>query len=247
MMGACTIQDFTKTWTAKHQDVGFMSRLFIVGADDPTTRIPVPREPDPTALETLVEELKALFDEVRKCPVKYEWSPEAFEVWTRYYYENFGDSEEWNRIDTYAFRLMALQTLLEGDEQVSKATVQNVVELLNYEVAVRTILAPVIADNQAAEMEALIVRALAGVDWLSHRDLYRKANASRKGTKMFADALRNLELDKQITSRKEERRVLYALAHDLEESDIEGVISHVDDSLGKFNTLCINELAYRTV
>src|SRR5207247_9291233 len=42
LIGASTLEDFTKTWSVKHEDAGFFSRLLLVAADaDKRIRRPV--------------------------------------------------------------------------------------------------------------------------------------------------------------------------------------------------------------
>lgn len=60
---------------------------------------------------------------------------DAEELWAKFY-ETFGDGPEWNRIDTYGFRLMAVQAVLRGEKTVTKENVQQVIEFLQYEVGI---------------------------------------------------------------------------------------------------------------
>ena len=165
MLGASTLDDFRKTWVAKHTDAGFFSRLLIVGADYTGRRVSRPPQADKVALDTLATELRKRVEQLQKeyrqngGPVEISLDPDAAKIWDSFYC-SFGEGKEWDRIDTYGFRLMAIQAVLEGVRCVTKAIAQQVVEFLQYEVAVRWIVQPIIAENAAAEMEELIMRYL---------------------------------------------------------------------------------------
>lgn len=213
VIGACTTDDFTTVWTAKQEDAGFLSRLLLVGADDPVLKKSIPKQPDAKKLDNLVKSVQGLFEEVKECPAVFELNAEAEQLWTNYHTSSIGPENVWNRIDTYGFRLMALQALLEGDETVRKATVQRIIDFLNYEVAVRTLLEPNIGENQAAVMERAIIRALRDAGWVKHRELQRRTNYNRYGVKMFNNATASLEQDGQIEIErgKNGRPVAYRL------------------------------------
>jgi hypothetical protein len=57
LIGASTLEDFTKTWSVKHEDAGFFSRLLLVGGDVGEKRISRPQNPDPEQLTRLVREV----------------------------------------------------------------------------------------------------------------------------------------------------------------------------------------------
>jgi hypothetical protein len=158
LIGASTLDDFTKTWSTKHKDAGFFSRLLLV-AGDTDRRIHRPVDPDSDKLAELVRDVKALVSSVIGGSKVFKMDSDADEVWAKFYAE-FGDGPEWNRIDTYGFRLMVVQAVLRGEATVTKETVQEVIDFLQYEVAVREAVSPVIAENPVAQMEELIRRHL---------------------------------------------------------------------------------------
>jgi len=75
---------------------------------------------------------------------------------------------------------MALQAVLRGENIVTKENVQQVVEFLQCEVAVREAVSPVIAENPVAQMEELIRRFLPEGTIMTKRELQRKTNYSRR-------------------------------------------------------------------
>jgi hypothetical protein len=129
LVGASTPEDFREAWSSKHANAGFFSRLLIV-AGDTDRRIARPVDPDPEKLNQLIREVKLLVTSVITAPRLLKMDPAAEAIWAMFY-ENFGDRDgpEWNRIDTYGFRLMTLQAVLRGEDTVTKANVQQVVGL----------------------------------------------------------------------------------------------------------------------
>src|SRR5207245_9081793 len=89
LIGARTLEDFTKTWSAKHKDTGFFSRLLVVAADT-TRRIHRPADPDGAKLGALVQEVKGLVSSVIVSPKVFTMDQEADEAW-KMFYEAFGD------------------------------------------------------------------------------------------------------------------------------------------------------------
>src|SRR3989442_14177718 len=87
---------------------------------------------------------------------------------------------------------MALQAVLRRDNVVTRENVQQVIEFLQYEVAVRAAVAPVVAENPVAKMEELIRRVLPVGRTLSKRDLQRRTNSHRYGIEVFDRALTNM-------------------------------------------------------
>jgi hypothetical protein len=114
LIGASTLEDFTKAWSGKHEDAGFFGRLLLV-AGDADKRIPRPVDPDARVLAALVEEVKHRVSSVIKTRLVLRVDKDADELWAKFY-ESFGDGPEWNRIDTYGFRLMAVQAVLRRGE-----------------------------------------------------------------------------------------------------------------------------------
>jgi hypothetical protein len=207
LLGASTLDDFWKTWKGRHADAGFFSRLFLVGAERSEKRIPRPIPADAAKRQALVDRTKDLLARLEAgykanngTSVEYPLDAEAEAVWDRFY-DSFGEGKEWDRIDTYGFRLMVILTVLKGNQTITEAVANHVVELLKYQVEVRHIVQPVIADNAVAEMEQLILRSLpTSGQAISRRTLYRKTHADRKGLSVFNRAIENLSLDGQITS-----------------------------------------------
>lgn len=233
LIGASTVDDFVKTWKGQHQDAGFLNRLLIVGVDRPEKDIAFPVDPEADRLEVIRRSISELYQDVQQRPRKYRLSKEAERLWSEFYAQR-GDSPEWDRIDTYGLRLMALQTLLERDEAVTAETVERVISFLSYEVVVRQAATPIVAENQTAELEQQIQSKLANVSEMTKRTLYRATNANRKGIQIFNRALDNLAKEGVIVYWGKGRSVLYRLAIPEDASDgIASVIRDSDDNQGQ--------------
>jgi hypothetical protein len=235
LIGASTLEDFTKAWSGKHEDAGFFSRLLLV-AGDTDRRIPRPVDPDASALAKVVREVKELVASVIKSPPQVlQMDENAQDLWAKFY-DSFGDGPEWNRIDTYGFRLMAVQVVLRGEKTVTLENVRQVIDFLQYEVAVRAAVAPVVADNPVAKMEELIRRHLPAGRTVSRRELQRRTNSHRYGIDVFDRALGNMRRNEEVIQTKTKgKTVLYTRAEpDGEEEGfrefvVSGVIEVDDD------------------
>jgi hypothetical protein len=210
LIGASTLEDFTKTWSAKHKDTGFFSRLLVVAADT-DKRIHRPVDPDAAKLASLVREVKGLVLSVIASPKVFKMDQDADEAWKKFY-DAFGDGPEWNRIDTYGFRLMVVQAVLRHEGTVTRDNVQQVIDFLQYEVAVREAVSPVIAENSAAQMEELIRRHLAEGQTMRKRDLARKTNYQRLGIEIFERAITNMTKNGEIICKMEGKSALLTRA-----------------------------------
>jgi len=236
VIGASTLEDFTKAWSSKHKDTGFFSRLLLVAADT-DKRIHRPLDPDSGKLTEIIDEVKALVSSVITQPKVFTMDPDADETWKKFY-DSFGDGAEWNRIDTYGFRLMAIQAVLRGENSITKGNVQQVVDFLHYEVAIREIVNPVIAENPVAQMEELIRIHLPEGMTMRKRELQRKTNYQRLGIEIFDRAIGNMVKNEEITFAKEGKSILYsrtkledAPEFDFDEMVICDVIGSEDDNL----------------
>lgn len=231
LVGASTLEDFTNAWSAQHKDAGFFSRLLIV-AGDVDKRIPRPLDPKSENFDALVNKVKALVSLVAARPRVLTMDEDADNIWAQFY-SSFGDGPEWNRIDVYGCRLMALQAILRDEQVVTKENVKQIVEFLQYEVAVREAVCPIIAENPVAQMEELIRRHFPKGMTMSKRDLQRKTNYTRHGIEAFDRAVSNMVRNHEVTPPQESgKSVLYTRIRDNEDcprdaNDPKDVVSNV--------------------
>jgi hypothetical protein len=215
LIGASTLEDFKLTWTSKHADAGFFSRLMIV-AGDTDKRIPRPIEPDAAKLDSLIQDVKRLIASVVAARPVLKMDEEAEVIWAKFY-ETIGDGPEWNRIDTYGLRLMVLQAVLRREQSITKTNVQGVVEFLQFEVAIRNAVSPIIAENPIAQMEESIRRFFPEGTTMTRRDLQRKTNYTRLGIEIFDRAITNMIRNDELTREEKGKSILYTRASSEEE------------------------------
>jgi hypothetical protein len=228
IVGASTLEDYQKAWSGKHKDTGFFSRLFIVPAEPTAERIAVPVSADATQHANLCAKTLECIEGLKKQRVEFDLEPEAAQLWEGFYSE-FGDGDEWNRIDTYAFRLMALQAVVIEEKSITKEIMEDVIKLSRYQTEARLAVSPVIAENQCAVVEQLIRRALPEGTTLAKRALQRKINADRYGIQHFHNALRNLESTGEVSRMQQGKTVIYTRI-DEGEDELSSVINTDDDS-----------------
>ena len=207
LIGASTLEDFTKAWAGKHEDVGFFSRLLLV-ASDTDKRISLPLDPAPQLLEVLLQRVQSLLSSVIGRAKTINVDDDAAQIWDQFY-SAFGDGPEWNRIDAYGFRLMVVQAILRQEKSITKENVQQVIDFLQYEVAVRRMVAPVIAETPAAKMEELIRRHLQEGETVTRRDLQRRTNYTRYGIDVFERAVTSMKKNGELAEREDGRTTLY--------------------------------------
>jgi hypothetical protein len=131
---------------------------------------------------------------------------------------------------------MAVQAVLRNEKTVTLETVQQVIDFLQYEVAVRALVAPVVADNPVAKMEELIRRHLPAGRTLRRRELQRRTNSHRYGIDVFDRALGNMRRNGEVLEPKTKgKTVLYTRAEPdgeeegFQEFVVSGVIEVDDD------------------
>jgi hypothetical protein len=210
LLSASTQDDFTRTWSAAQADAGFFSRLLLVGADAPDRKNAFPTNPEQTLLNNLIGDVYQTVNSIQKNPAVLTVDADARVLWEKFY-DAFGEGPEWNRIDSYGFRLMTIQSILEGRTSVSKTTIQRIIDFLQYEVAVRQLLAPITAENPHAEMEELIRKHLPpGGKSITRRQLSRRTNANRKGIMIFDRALDNLKREGELVIQPQGKTIYYS-------------------------------------
>lgn len=232
LIGASTSEDYQKAWSGKHKDTGFFSRLFVVPAEPTALRVPLPQAPDQQSYNALQERVGQVLTNVQAHPQALAIDDDALKLWWKFY-DTIGDGEAWNRIDAYGFRLMTLQAVLTGQQEVNGEVMQDVIALSKYQVEARIQVSPVIGENQLAMVEQLIRRYLKPGITLSRRDLQRKMNANRYGIQNFRKALENLEAVGEISSESYGKTMLYTRIEDPDEPDADdgasSVIAQADD------------------
>ncbi len=139
----------------------------------------------------------------------YEIAPDAKQAWERWYHL-LPQSEHVKRLDTIGLRLLPLVALSNDRDIIDLRTVNDVCEILDYELKLRMLADPIDADNTIAKLEERIRRTLSVKGPLSNRDLRRSVHADRDGVWAYEKALRNLSRVGDISTRPD--GLLYAVS-----------------------------------
>lgn len=188
LLGASTLETFSRMWTPAFLDIGFLNRLWLV-KDHSERRFSIPKEIPPseiTGLHRKLGDLLKKFPNTIKLPIT-ESARAIFDEW----YFKIEPSPFTKRLDTYGLRLMILLTVNQGDWEVTEETVSKVVELLQWQLKIRREVDPIDAEGSIAKMEEMIRRTLANGP-LIKRDLQNKVNYTRIGIFAWNAAIRNL-------------------------------------------------------
>ena len=188
ILAASTIETYERTWDSAFQDIGMTNRLFIVpGAGRRLHAIPgrVPGH----ELETMKSDLGKILRAASITP-EFEITPAARALYEAWYF-NLEQSIHTKRLDTYALRFMILLTVNAGKSEVDESTVQDVIDLMNWQLQARRLHDPIDADSAVAKIEEKIRRVL-GAGPRTDYELKRAVHYSRVGTWVFSNAIRNL-------------------------------------------------------
>lgn len=188
LLGGCTLDTYESMWTPDALNIGLTNRLFTVMADR-RTRIAWPESGAGAA--TLQEARKQIIAQLKKLPLKLDIAREAKARWERWYTE-LPSSVHTKRLDAIGVRLLMLFALMTDKEAIDLETVENVIKVLDYELAVRTVTDPIDADGSVARMEQNIRRQLTTLGPLTKNQLKQRTNANRSGLWVFETALKNL-------------------------------------------------------
>ncbi len=185
---------------------GLVSRIFVVASNEKRIKLPV--APDPSKVHEYHEKLRRQIEEAtsgvagRSLP----YTTEAEALWMDYYHElRKGTNSIFERLDTYGLRLAVLLAFTKIELEISRATVESVIALLEYQREVRLLVQPVEAENAIAGLSQLILRRLANGQWWGRSRLYKSVHADRHGTRKFDYALENLTSIKFMETRDASR------------------------------------------
>lgn len=199
LVAASTYETFMTMFTPQFLDIGFINRLFLV-LDHAERRFALPptipkMEKDQVAKD-LAEILKKATSLANGKFYQMPIEPIAFKQFEDWYL-NSPRSMFSKRLDAYGHRLMPLVALNDGKERVDEETVQKVIALLKYQLAVREVSTPIDAISTIAGLEERMRRTIKQ-GRISKRDLERTLNKSRYGNWVWNNALGNLIQAKEV-------------------------------------------------
>jgi len=188
LLAASTTATFEKIWTPAFIDIGFVNRLFLVpGSGERRFAFPS-KIPDKIIrdLEYKLRNVLRYASDKREIDLTQD-AKALFESW----YLSLERSVHTKRLDTYALRLMPLLAANNLKDVIDAETVSRVIELCDWQLAVRRELDPIDADNKTAAMEEKIRRAINKKPH-TDRELKQATNAHRDGLWIYEAAKRNL-------------------------------------------------------
>ncbi len=189
VLAACTAKTYEEIWDSTFTAIGFTNRLFIVPGRG-RKRFSIPRQ-IPVEKKTLVmchlNGMIHLAEQIRMLPIT-ENARNKYDQW----YMNLESSVHTKRLDTYALRLMSLLAVNDFKAEVDEETVDKVLALANWQLAVRRQYDPIDADTIVAKLEEKVRRYLSIKGPLTERDLRRSTNADKAGIWAFRMATQNL-------------------------------------------------------
>jgi hypothetical protein len=193
LIGCCTTDTYNAMWTSEAIAIGLPNRLFVVYADR-KRRVSWPEPRDAAMVGSIRQRF---IQQLSRLPLTFDMAPDAKEAWA-HWYDNLPSSIHAKRLDAIGFRLLGLVALTNDRAGIDLATVNTVVQILDYEFAVRTVTDPIDADRTVARLEEAIRRQLGTRGCLSERELRRYTNADRHGLWTLRSAIQNLEQAQDI-------------------------------------------------
>ena len=202
MLGACTTDTWERCWEADFTAIGLNNRLFLVpGAQD--SLISIPPKVDEYLWKSLRDELRDVVSHALKVK-EYSLTPAAFALYDKWYKEGLDHrSVHAVRLDQYALRFMLLFAANEQKNEIDNDIVKAAIALAEWEHKVRQQFDPIDVDNEAAKVEARILRALISGP-KNKRELQQKTAASRSGKWLWGHGLENLLRDGDICYDKKQ-------------------------------------------
>lgn len=192
-IGCATTGTYENMWTSEAIDIGFLNRLFVVGAE-PREKVLFPKKRDEHKLNVQRDRIRKQFE---RLPLEFSITPDAqaeLEDW----YRTREGGEQSRRLDTLMRHLLPLIALITDKDKIDLETAKTVRQIIEYEINIRKLVDPVDAEGVAAKMEEKIRRALKASGPLSESKLKRACNYSRYGVEVFRKALNNLKNEREV-------------------------------------------------
>lgn len=193
IIGASTIQTHERTWDSRFTDIGFTNRLFIVPGSA-TQKFAFPDKIPTVKKEALAERVRHAAESTTGRELSI--SKEAYAFYNEWY-QTREQSIHAKRLDTYAIRFMGLLAMNEEKRRITRAIVEKVIKLMDWQLEARKLYDPIDADNKMAIVEEKIRRQLKKSP-KTKRELKRAIHYERVGAWFFEQAIKNLERAEEI-------------------------------------------------
>jgi len=196
ILAACTTDTWERCWHPDFTAIGLVNRLFLV-CGGMEKLAPIPPVLEIGRWKNLLQNTRAVVKLAQKIH-KYELTPESVRLYDQWYRNTLDHKSVHSvRLDAYALRLMLLLAIVDERYQIDTDIVQDVIQLVTWEHAVRQQLDPIDADNEQAKIELRIRRNLL-LGPLTKRALQQKTGAHRSGTWLWHNALSGLLAHNEI-------------------------------------------------
>jgi len=198
ILAASTIETYERTYDPAFTDIGMTNRLFIVPGHGKRQHA-IPGRIPGHEWDTLKSDLGRILRVASLTP-ELNITPAARALY-EHWYLNLEQSLHTRRLDGYALRFMILLAINARKEEVDEQTVQDVLDLMNWQLEARRLHDPIDADSAVAKTEEKIRRVLkAGPR--PDRDLKRAVHYNRIGTWVFSNAVKNLTQSGEVSFDK---------------------------------------------
>lgn len=194
ILAASTIETYERTWDSAFQDIGMTNRLFIVPGQGQRTHA-IPGQVPYPQWDFMRNELRNILRNADTVP-ELDFTPSAQALYENWYM-HLEQSIHTKRLDTYALRFMILLAVNAAKNEVDESVIQDVIDLMNWQLQARRLHDPIDADSAIAKIEEKIRRTLT-TGPRSDRDLKRSLHYNRIGTWVFQNAIKNLTNTQEI-------------------------------------------------
>lgn len=196
-MAASTTDTYEQTWEPSFTAIGFNNRLFLCPGTG-RKRFSLPTKIPESEKRLLRDRLGQVLQKIGDY-LEMRIDPQAADVYHQWYM-GLENSVHTKRLDVCATRLMPLLAVNRGKHEIDMETIQQTIDLCNWQLNVRRIHDPIDAENVVSKMEEKIRRVLAAKGPLKERDLKRAVHYNRVGVWVFNHAIKNLSdgRDKEI-------------------------------------------------
>ena len=208
MLCASTVETYEATWDSSFTDIGFTNRLFLVPGNSQRL-FSIPAEIPEKKFTDLWEQTRAVLEFVKRNP-QIDIEDNARKNLNDWYM-NRGYSVHAKRLDTYALRCMPLLSASKLQPVIDINTVDDTIKLMDWQLCVRKLYAPIDADNKIAQLEERMRRHLR-IKSLSERDLQRAIHYERHGIFYYNTARDNLLNSHEIGFNKESKEYFSRLS-----------------------------------
>jgi len=206
MLAASTTQTYQRTWDSSFTDIGFTNRLFIVPGSG-KKRFSFP----PKIPKVKIYDLRLRLNEVIEHCTQHpelgitEDAKNEYHSW----YMDLPKSVHTKRLDTYALRFMVLMAVNGLKKEIDLETVQRVIFLCNWQLAIRQAYDPIDADTRMALVEESIRRVLKRKP-RTKSELKKFTNANRYGIWLYSMAEKNLVEQEEIVWDLKKKKYFYS-------------------------------------